>query len=147
MPRVEHGSLVLAVISCPAGTVAQVGVVLSEPRYLAIFDPTTGERTDLRRATADELGGPVGSGKDIGVDKLAPGQTAEAFLRDQEALYTAFDVLLPLFAAGRPDLSPDQKKAAVTFKDAFPRVSEVALAPYYKHVGQAWFAWLDRVSR
>jgi hypothetical protein len=94
-------------------------------------------------ATVDrcaELGGPVRSAGSIGVDTYAPGQTKEAFPRDQEALYTAFDVLLSLFAEGRTDLSPDQKKAATAFKDAFPRVSEVALAPYYKHVGQAWFA-------
>ena len=147
MPRVEQGTLVLAVILVPCRHGGGQGVVLSEPRYLAIFDPTTGERTDLRRATADEPRRPRRVRQGDRRDMYAPGQTKEAFLRDQEALYTAFDVLLPLFAEGRTDLSPEQKKAAATFKDAFPRVNETVLAPYYRHVGQAWFAWLDRVSR
>ncbi len=146
MPRVEGGALVLAVISCPAGTQAR-GLALSAPRYLAIFDPATGKRLELRDATAAELGGPVGSNKEIGVDKLAPGQTADAFLRDQEALCTALDLLLPLFAEGRTDVTAEQKKAASTFLDAFPRVAEVVLAPYYQHVGRAWLDWLHRVSR
>ena len=68
-------------------------------------------------------------------------------MRDQQALYAAFDVLLPLFAGARTTLTREQVEAAASFKRLFPKVSEAVLAPYYRHIGRAWFDWLDRVAK
>ena len=145
MPRLDGGKLHLAVLSCPCQT-RPTGLVLDEPVSLAIFDPTDGTRVELRDATEAELGGPVGHDRSLGVDRLAPGQSQAAFVRDQEALFTAFDVLLPLFAEGRAKLTREQASAAATFQRVFPTVTESVLAPYYRHVGKAWFDWLGRVA-
>jgi hypothetical protein len=145
MPRVEGAGLYLDVMSCPSAT-KPTGLVLCEPKYLLIFNATTGERTEARLATSTELGGPVGHEKDLGVDRLAPGQSQEDYLRDLETLYTAWDVLVPRFAADQQSLAVEERSRAATFKRLFPVVTEGVLQPYYHHLGRAWFRWLDKVT-
>jgi hypothetical protein len=144
LPRLEGGKLRLAVICCPAAT-KPGGVRLSEPTNLAFFDPETGARVELRAATQADLGGPVGHDREIGVERLAPGQTQEAFLHDQAAIAAAADSLLGSFAAQVKTVSPAQRLAAADFKRLFPHVAEAALMTYLRHVGRDWFAWLDQV--
>lgn len=145
LPTLEGGKLRMAVISCPAAT-KPGGVRLSEPTFLAIYDPETGARVDLRTAAQGELGGPVGHDREIGVERLAPGQTREMFLRDEAAIAAAVDTLLVPFAAQMKAVSPAQKQAAADFKRLFPHVAEAPLMTYLRHVGRDWFAWLDQVA-
>jgi hypothetical protein len=140
----DHGQLRLAVLSCDCVTAAQEGLLLHAPRHVVVFDPSTGNQVALRDASA-ELGERVDPDQEIGADRLAPGQSADEFVRQQELIYSAMDVLLPLYAAGRTDAGPEQIKAARVFKETFSKVSEPVLQRYYRRLGKEWFTWIDQV--
>ena len=144
VPRMDQGQLRLAVLSCDCVTAATEGLLLHAPRHVVVFDLFTGDQVDLRDASA-ELGERVDPNEEIGADRLAPGQSADNFVRQQELIYSAMDVLLPLYATGKTDVGPEQRKAARTFKETFAKVSEPVLQLYYRRLGKEWFSWIDQV--
>lgn len=144
IPWRQGDALVLAVLCCDAIVSAERGLVLSSPVHLALYAPASGERLELRPATRDELGGPVGGEIELGVDRLAPDYLPADYLRDEAAMYDSLGRLLGPYAAS---LRADELTAAArTYAAAFARVAEAPLLPYYHHLGRDWFEWIESLA-
>jgi len=61
-------------------------------------------------------------------------------------VYVAMNVLIPFFADETRELSSEAVNAARDVRDYFPFACEPGLWPYYKALGQTFFAWAERIA-
>jgi hypothetical protein len=137
----------VAVLYCPALADRNVGLRLWPPAYCAYLRAETAQLEVLKEVAPGELGGEASEDKEIGVDVLPRGMSAGQYLGHKERLYQLYDLLLPPFAAGQEGPAADLRKLAAEFQSLFARLAEPPLQPYYRFVGQGFFAWLERVAR
>lgn len=107
---------------------------LSSPDRVVFFDPTTGVRVKEEQRPG---------GRSLGTEPFDVPRSEYRALSAQ--LFSAYDVLLPAFVRGLVTADPVIEAAAYTFKKIFPRFSGKLLDPYYKEIGQDWFAWIDQM--
>ena len=122
------------------------GLQIEAPSYHAFVDARTGRLETLERVTPQGYGQPHEAEQIIGTILLPPGMTAEQFLLQQARLYELYDVLMPVFAAGRTKTNSKVRLAATEFKALFPTLAEAPLLPYYHAAGKAFFAWVEKTA-
>ncbi len=120
---------------------------VSIPRLVRHLDPVTGqldEQSIYLQSGAERFGIPdppdfiVGRFDDT---RWPPPERREAL---RARIFTALDVLLPLFADQTLPWTEAANKAAQEVRDFFPLAAEPGLWPYYKAEGREFFAWVEK---
>lgn len=122
------------------------GLLVRAPSYIGFVDAETARFVELRVFQASEIGLAHLEGQLLG---RCPGDAewASAEMLDKEArLYRAYDAVLASFAAGLVALPNEARRSAMELSTLLAELIEVPLAPFYRGVGRAFFAWLDRVA-
>jgi hypothetical protein len=105
------------------------------PHQTVYVDPWTGAVT-MRADWPPE----VALGKDTST--LAP----SVYLGVREALYNAYDVLLPAFATSPRSETPEVKQAAATFAREYRKLPNKLLEPSVRKLGGEFFGWVDHLA-
>ena len=125
-------------------SVPREGRYFRAPTLKATFDATTGDLRSRESVTPAEVGGPHAAGEVIGLHVLAQGLTAEGYAAKRERLFSLYDRLAELFSNG--EHRSGNGGASREFRELFFSLSEKPLAPYYRAVGRAFFAWVDELA-
>lgn len=112
---------------------------LSPPSYLVEQRADTGDFAEARAVVPKTFGQENDPTDDLG-PIVRPADFEDRLAR----LCASLDEILPAFAAGPAlhDTAPPEKRRAV--RDAFLALAEAPLVPYYRSLGQAFFAFLDK---
>jgi hypothetical protein len=125
-------------------SVPREGRYFSAPTLKATFDATTGDLRSRESVSPAEVGGSHAAGEIIGLHVLAQGLTADAYNAKRERLFSLYDRLAAPFVGGeQPTVNGG---AAREFRELFFSLTEKPLAPYYRAVGRAFFAWVDELA-
>ncbi len=124
--------------------------LITPPLSIDYLDPRSGEIVEdgpyLNEKRASYFGIPDPQTPDGEVgrydDPSRPPKERLELLRQR--IYSALDVLLPLFADENTPWTEQATKAAQEVRDFFPLAAEPGLWPYYKFEGREFFAWVER---
>jgi hypothetical protein len=114
------------------------------PALRATFDARTGDLRSRESVSPVELGGPHADTEVIGLHVLAQGLTPDEYTEKRARLFSLYDRLETSFVGG--EARPPSGGAAREFRDLFFTLTEKPLAPYYRAVGRAFFAWVDELA-
>jgi len=106
----------------------------------------TGRLEEMKSVTPKDFGQNNAETQVIGKYVISEGMKPEEFIVQRDRLYHLYDVLMPVYVAGRPKVSEECKQAAVEFKNLFFRLTEPPLRPYYLSEGKDFLTWVDRVG-
>ena len=135
----------VAFLFCPASTDYNKGLKLFHPNYIATLNVTTGNLEMLRRLKQEELI-PTDSDPEnvIGWYSMPEGMSSEEFSDLRNSLYNYYDVLLPVYSGVKKIDNSVLKNSASHFINVFEKVTEPALMPYYKKMGNDFLSWIKK---
>jgi hypothetical protein len=142
-----RGLRVAFLYAAAVDVVPLAGPILRSPTYVGFVDAETARFVELRVFHADEVGLAHLEGRDLGQVPGDDAWQAPEVVAKEAALYRGYDAILGAFAAGIAPLPVETKRAADDFAAVFAELAEAPLVPFYRGVGRAFFAWLDRVAR
>lgn len=133
IPFMDDGQLWFGVIFFLRRSKRPDPTEFTAPGWIARIDERTGEQIQIRRLDNDleETIGQYILDKDIDM---------VAFKEIEADMYVAISQLLDVARYPERDLTPEEKDAALRFREAWNKISHQPLIEHYKNINPAWFA-------